>query len=268
MKLVYEDFKQTVPKDNLPGIEQMLARQFEQIQYPILLKRENAASREDLEWKLRAKGSSLEREKRIFMEKVVHMQWFQEQLKTDDEITHEQMLAWYEAHLSEFEKPARVRWEELMVGFSHYPSTEQAYAAMAELGNQVLLGASLADVAKARSDGPTAADGGRRPWTTQGSLASTAVDRALFTLAPGQLSPILEGPNGYHIVRVIERQERTRTPFADAQKEVKKKIRAERTNKQLQEFVAKLHKRYPVWTIFDSVAKRPEATATREVSRY
>ena len=267
-KLIYQDFRRTVPTEGLPNIEQALTRQFDQTELKKLFSRENVQSRPDLEWKLRARGSSLDREKRMFMERVVSQQWIQEQIKFDKEVTHEQMLSWYQAHLVQFEKPARARWEELMASSSQYRSNEEAYAAVAQMGNQVLSGAPLAEVAKAQSAGPTAAKGGLRDWTTKGALTSEQVDRALFGLPVGQLSPILEGKTGYHIIRVIERQEPTRTPFLEAQKEVGEKIRQERTRKQYAEYVARVRKQFPVWTIFDDASKKVKPEDGEEPSRY
>lgn len=267
-KLIYQDFRRTVPAEGLPNIEQALTKQFEQTEVKKLLKRENTESRQDLEWKLRARGSSLDREKRMFMERVVAQQWIQEQIKLDKEVTHEQMLSWYQGHLVEFEKPARARWEELMAATSKYRSNEEAYAAVAQMGNQVLSGAPLAEVAKAQSHGPTATTGGVREWTTKGALTSEQVDRALFGLPVGQLSPILEGKTGYHIIRVIERQEPTRTPFLEAQKDVGDKIRQERTRKQYGEYVARVRKQFPIWTIFDNPTKKSKPEEGEEPSRY
>ena len=50
--------------------------------------------------------------------------------------THEQMLQWYQTHLSHFETPCRARWEELMVRIAKYPSKADAYAAIAERGTK------------------------------------------------------------------------------------------------------------------------------------
>jgi hypothetical protein len=266
-KLMYQDFLKTVPKDALAGIEDNLRRHFEDSQLTVLMKRENVVSRADLENALRAKGSSLDREKRIFMEQVVAQQWFQQKVKPDaensksgdTEITHEQMLAWYQAHIKDFEKPAKARWEELMVSFSRHSDRDEAYKAMAALGNRVIAGASLADVAKSSSEGATARQGGQWDWTNKGTLSSDVVEQALFGQPVGQLSPqILESPTGYHIVRVVERQDQTRMSFLDAQKEVKQKIQKERMEQRYKDFVKNLRAKYPVWTVFDNAFQVPK----------
>ncbi|MGA2065848.1 MAG: peptidylprolyl isomerase [Thermoguttaceae bacterium] len=269
-KLIYQDFLRTVPPEALPNVEQMVNRQFDQTELPKLLRREDAESRQDLEWKLRARGSSLDREKRIFMERAVADEWVQEQIKGEktQEVTHEQMLNWYQAHLKEFEKPARARWEELAVSLAKHRSSEEAYAAVAAMGNQVLAGAPLADVARARSDGPTADQGGLRDWTSQGSLVCEDLDRTLFALPPGQLSKIIQSNTGYHIIRVVERQAARRIPFLEAQKEVREKIQQEWIHDRVHDYLERIKKQFPVWTIFDAAASKPARGAAVETPRY
>ena len=267
VKLIFQDFLKTVPKGALPSIQENVDRHFEETQLKVLMKRENAVSLADLETALRAKGSSLERERQIFMEQIVAQQWIEEKVKKGDEkdsgkeeeVTHEEMKKWYQAHLKDFEHPAKARWEELMASFTRHPNRDEAYAAVAAQGNRVLAGALLADVAKSASEGPTARQGGQRDWTHKGNLSSEALDQAIFTLPVGQLSPkILESNDGFHIIRVVERQELYRTTFEDAQKEIKENIKKERLEKRYQEFVKKLHEKYPVWTVFDNALQEPK----------
>ncbi len=263
VKLIFQDFRKTVPKENLPAIEENIKRHFDETQLKVLMKREDVVSLADLENALRAKGSSLEREKRVFMEQVVAQQWVEQQVKKDkgdkeEEVTHEEMLAWYQAHLKDFEHPAKARWEELMVSFTRHPNRDEAYAAVAAMGNRVLAGASLTDVARSASEGPTARQGGQRDWTHKDSLTSENLNQAIFNLPVGQLSQILESSSGFHIVRVAERQELFRTSFLDAQKEIKENIKKERTEKRYQKFVDELRKKYPVWTIFDNALQQPK----------
>ena len=146
-----------------------------------------------------------------------------------------------------------------MVSFAKHSNRDEAYAAVAGLGNRVLAGASLADVAKSASDGPTAREGGQRDWTQKGSLSADSLDQALFSQPVGQLSPqILESADGFHIIRVVERRELTRTSFLDAQKQIKESIQKERMEKRYKEFLEELHKKYPIWTVFDNALQQPK----------
>jgi hypothetical protein len=275
IKLLYQDFRATVPKENLPAVEETVARRFEEYQLKALLEREGVSNRADLETSLQAKGSSLEREKRIFKEQFLAQTWLQQSVlenkkEGEEEVTHEEMLKWYQEHLKKFESPPQVRWEELMISFARHPNRGEAYAAMAALGNRVLAGASLADVARNASEGPTAHSGGLRDWTHMGSLSSDVLDHAIFNRPVGTLSEIIETPEGYHIIRVIERQELIQKSFLEVQKEIKENIKNERLDKRYKDFVAKVKGKYPVWTVFDNSMQQPpeEKDSPEEEDRY
>jgi hypothetical protein len=119
------------------------------------------------------------------------------------------------------------------------------------MGNDVMQGKPFADVARSRSEGPTAATGGSYDWTTRGSLVSKVVDEAVFTMPVGQLTAILDDGSALHILRVIERTDAGRTPFIEAQVGIRNQLQDERRKRQMDEYLATVRDRTPVWTIFD-----------------
>ncbi len=251
-KLIQQDAKRAIPPEGWQHVMEQLQKEFEEHQVDKMLKSSGVKSPHELDLKLRALGSSLEQEKRSFCERTLAQQWVHQKIKRDDEVTCDQVIGYYYQHLKEFTHPARAKWEELMVSFSDHPDKAAARDALALMGNQVLHGVPFAQVAKRGSAGPTAADGGGRNWINKGSLVSKELDRALFTLPIGQLSPIIEGPTGWHIVRVIEREEASVTPYEEAQVEIREKLVRERMEKEFREYMAKLEAQTPVWTIFDN----------------
>ena len=143
VKLIYQDFRKSVPKENLDHILESVDGHFDNVQIKALMKRENVTSLSDLETALLAKGSSVKRERKIFQEQFIAQQWAQQQIKPDgEEITHQDMIDWYQAHIKDFEKQPRVRWEELAITFAKHPNREEAYAVLGEMGNRVLAGAA------------------------------------------------------------------------------------------------------------------------------
>lgn len=146
--------------------------------------------------------------------------------------------------------------------FSRHPRREEAYALMAQMGNRVLSGQPFAQVARESSEGVTAGKGGLREWTSRGSLVSEELDKALFGLPVGELSQIIEDKVGLHILRVIERKEAKRTPFVEAQVEIRKKIKDQRIEAQMKAYLEKLRRNIPVWTVYDdSYGKGQQAGA-------
>ena len=259
MLLVYVDAMREIPADKLPDIRKNVDRAFDEQFLPKFLQEAGAANTLDYEQQLRAKGQSLDRMRKMFFERGISQEWMRKNTKTEDEIAHAEMIAYYQNHLADYEIPAAARFEALTVKVRPGRSRKQAWDELASMGNEVLAGRPLADVAKARSDGPTAAQGGGFDWTTQGSLASKKLDEAIFSLPVGQLSAIIEDEAinlgdqaALHIVRVLDRRAASRTPFLEAQVAIRQMLVEERQRKASAEYLAKLRDRTPVWSLFDA----------------
>ncbi len=253
-KILVLRVKQKVPKEGYDRIMEKLGAIFEKEELPKLIERAGVSTRAELEAKLRELGSSVERERVAFCERTLSQQWVRQQINLEPEITHQEMLDYYQQHRAEFEYPARARWEMILVQFRSYPSKADAYRAIAALGNAILDGEPFAEVARRGSEGATAKDGGAYDWTTRGSLKSKIIDEAIFTLPVGQLSRILEDERGFAIVRVIERQEAGRVSFEDAQVKIREQLKKSHIERQIKEYLGEARKGIKVWTVFDDVA--------------
>jgi hypothetical protein len=273
-KLLYADFKKTVPAENLPKIEESLGKAFDEMEIPRLLKMLNVKDVVELDAKLRDSGSSIGEVKRQFNEKTIAGEWLKSKLPKEKPVTHEQMLAYYQDHLAEYEFPAQVRWEELMVRFDRFGGDRQAaWEAICALGNEVwaaaqknpgITGPVFGEIAKAKSHGYTASAGGMHDWSELGSLKCENLNTALATLAPGQLSPAVESEQGFHIVRVLERREAGRTPFTEAQAEIRKQLTVEQKEAGFAEAVKKIRQDARVWTLFHGEMTQEAVTAAVE----
>ncbi|MES1213223.1 MAG: peptidyl-prolyl cis-trans isomerase [Singulisphaera sp.] len=271
IKLALVDAQRKVPSESYPKIVEALGDEFEAHEVRKKIKQLNLQSRGDLEAKFREHGTSLEREKQAFIEQQLAFGWISQQTKTKHEATHEDLLAYYLQHIEDYSYPAKARWEELRVRTPNFPNRAAARQALADMGDAVLRGANFADVARARSQGPTAAIGGQYDWTSQGSLASDLLDQAIFQLPVGRLSQILDDGRSptMSIVRVIELTEAGRQAFTEVQSEIKEKLQVAHTEKdkqKLHEYVAKLRDQVPIWTIYDDEPQEPakEDTAKAE----
>jgi len=250
-KLMYADALNAIPKENHARIKQDLMEKFEKTQMKTLMDKNKVATRGELEKKLVESGQSLERQRQFFLERAMAGSWLYQHTRENKEIPVSQILGYYQEHIADYEFPSKARWEQMSASFDQHTSKAAAFQAAAEMGNDVLRGVSFADVAKKRSNGPTAATGGERDWTTKGSLKSSVLDEALFGLPVGRMSPILEDETGFHIIRVVERVDAGRKPFLEAQIEIRKKLKEDNQKRQETEFVAKVKQRTPVWTVFD-----------------
>ena len=265
--IVYVDACRTIPEDRIPEIEKKVNEAFDQQQLPRLVKDAGVANALEYDQLLRSRGQSLDRIRKTFFERALAQQWIQQKVVNDGEIPHAEMIAWYQNHLTEYDYPAKTRFEQLTVKITPSRPRGQAWSTLAAMGNEVMQGKPFGDVARARSEGPTAATGGSFDWTTKGSLVSKVVDEAVFTLPVGQLSAILDDGSALHIVRVTERVDAGRIPFIEAQVEIRGKLYEERRTREMEEYLAGVRERTPVWTIFDDDPGGPSQAAAQTASQ-
>jgi parvulin-like peptidyl-prolyl isomerase len=257
VELVLLDFWRSIPADKqkevLANIEKQVEKQYYEEQVPDAMKALEVDCLADLETKLRRFGTSIEAQKSDFRKQMLVRSMVQQKIERQPEITYGELRKYYDEHSKDYSVPARARWEQLTVRFDKFPDRVAADQAIVEMGNQVLRGAEFAAVAKKLSQGTSASEGGYHDWTTQGSLVSDVLDQAIFSLPLHQMSLKLEDQTGYHIIRVLEREDAHRIEFPQAQDGIREKIREERRKQQIREYIEKLHKDTYVWTIFDQL---------------
>jgi hypothetical protein len=241
-------------------VQKMMARDPVLPRMAILMRDNQCETLNELDGVLRRYGSSLEKQIRLYGENKAGRSTISRHVNTKPEITHQEMLDYYQKNAAEFAVPAKARFELLTVRFDKFPTKNDAWNTLAEMGNAVFFSTPFATVARNHSQEPNAAKGGYYDWTTQGSLASKPIDAAVFTLEPGKLSQIIEDDRGYHILRVIERTDAGQISFLEAQTDIKKALAAQKLDADYKEYVEMLRTSTRVWTIYDeetAVARQP-----------
>lgn len=135
-----------------------------------------------------------------------------------------ELRAWYDAHLGELDMPAQVELAEIVVtyGSGSGPSddTPDALSARAKaerLRAALASGGDFAGLARRHSESPTSRDGGRLGWIGAGALPA-GYEAAALALMPGEISPVIEIPEGLAILTATARRE-ARTPTIDESRE-------------------------------------------------
>ena len=278
-KLLYAEFRRNVPAENMPQIEENLLEPFQKRDVPRLMEQLEVKSEPELERELLRLGSSLADARQAFNEKAIASEWLRSKVKINEEVNPADMLEYYQAHLADYEFPTQCRWEELVVRKNRFNHLRQAYAALAQMGNEVWPKVAanpnspepaFAEAAKAKSDGFNAKDGGVHGWTTKGALKAKTIDETLFSIEVGQMSPIVESDAGFHIVRVLERKEAGRKPFTEVQPAIRDQLKEERFRQGVEKYLTQLHKDARIWTVYTGpvtadvlMGRVPEGTTQR-----
>ena len=132
----------------------------------------------------------------------------------------------YESRKSEFDQKERAHTRHILARF---PAGDDAARQAARkridaIRERIAGGADFADVAvEASEDDATKAKGGDLGWLTRGSVVKP-LDDAAFSQAPGTLGEVIETDQGFHLVRVDERQPARVVPFEEAQLQVAQEL--------------------------------------------
>jgi hypothetical protein len=265
----------TQAADKRTEAEDMLASRARQMFYesevPELKKKYKVDDLTKLDTMLREKGSSVAARQRDFIDAMLGHLYIRSKVENDPEVSIAEINNYYQSNSEEFMRPHRARWEQLSVMFAKFPSREAAHQVIWEMGREAYFGGSMQAVAREKSQEPLGKKGGVHEWTAQGSLASDPLDQEIFRLPLDAMSEIIEDSTGFHIVRVIERQEAGLTPLSEVQEEIRSKIRQEKINDAQRKVMEDLATRIPVWSMFPKdlpeAKPLPPSIARRQTSK-
>jgi parvulin-like peptidyl-prolyl isomerase len=158
--------------------------------------------------------------------------------------TEAEQRAWYEGHKADFLQPERLRLGRAFVSVAPGASAAQRAQARARaerFAKQLLAGTPLAKVA-AQGDGPERAQGGELPVMARGQWrGSPALERAGFALAkPGEVSAVVEEPEGFSVLRLLERRPARVPPYEEIRGEVETRMIPGRKRKQFEDLLTRL----------------------------
>ncbi len=232
---------------------------FRKERLPVLLKQTASENEYELKRKFAERSINYDELKTAFRQDHLAKQFLMAQLAPKMRVDLPDIRAYYAEHKGDFARDALVTWREVVVRNDRHADPAEARAKADRALARLRRGESFATVATAESEGPNAEAGGL--WeTTPGSYAVPAVNEAVETLPIGQVSPLIEGPDGFHVVVVEARREAGPAPFADVQGQIREKLLNAKYERELTEFVQDLHRGAVITTMFDGTASAPTLT--------
>jgi len=132
------------------------------------------------------------------------------QLPLGDEV----LRRYYEGHLAEFEQPGRVRARHIVV---------KTQAEAESILGRLRRNADFVQLARASNIDSTRDTGGELGWVARGVMVA-GFEKALFSLKVGEVSPVVQTPFGFHLVKVEEIESPARKPFESVMAEVRQKV--------------------------------------------
>ena len=229
-------------------IDKRMISAFYEMMLPKMLAQQKVDTPVELDRVLRDEGSSLAMQLNTFKDSMMAQEALRKHIPKDFEITAIEMRDRYDEKIAEWKRPAKAKFRVLTAQFSKTDGRDAAWALIVEMGNEALTGGNFEAVARQKSHGSHAVDGGRYDWTTQGSLKSAQIDEVVFEIPLRRLSQIFEDDDGFHIVEVTDREAERTVPFQEAQDDIRESLIEFRKQQSQEKLMEKLQERTAIWS--------------------
>lgn len=201
---------------------------------------------EELKEKIESFGQSFDQvkqqtRKRLGYQKVIEAQWAGKINITDDDTKK-----YYDENPKKFETPEQVRASHILIkpeltdpNADPNEAKVKAKAKTQDLLKQIKDGADFAELAKAHSTCPSAANGGDLNFFSRGRMVP-AFEKAAFELEIGKVSDIVETKFGYHIIKVTDHKDGGVVSYEQAKDNIIKQLTQKNQSELAQEYMKSL----------------------------
>jgi len=158
------------------------------------------------------------------------------------EVTDAEIAAFYAEHPGLFKQPDKVHSRHILfkAGPDASPAEREAARADAVAARErALAGEDFAGLAVELSEGPNALKGGDLGYTARGQMVAS-FDDAVWELAPGEISDVVESELGFHVIKVEEIVVGESVPLEEARPVIENLLRQQETAEGIGVLVAEL----------------------------
>lgn len=178
-------------------------------------------------------------EEELHVEKIIH-----ETLGKNAVVSQAEIQNYYHTHLNDFAEPESVRVRHIVTD-----TPEKA----SELRQKIMAGENFAKMAIMHSLSPDRSQGGELGPFHKGTYPK-AFD-ICFDLQPGEISPVITSPYGYHIFKVIEKKPKGVRSLEEASQEIASHLAQEKLRKGFDAWYAKIRSEAQIQVIEEELEK-------------
>lgn len=151
---------------------------------------------------------------------------FEDQVKIDDASIRD----FYDQNQAQFTTPEQVEASHILIKVDQNADDQAVAKARQEaldVYDKAVQSVDFAELAKAYSQGPSAANGGYLGRFDRASMVKPFADAA-FSMKPGDISQPVRTRFGWHVIKVTDKTPETVTPFETAKAQIQKELAASR----------------------------------------
>lgn len=198
---------------------------------------------------LAQQGMTLEQYKVRIKGELEKSQLINREIRGRVNVTPEEIQRYYDANIDTFTVNSGVTVRGILVEVG--PADGEAAVARAqakaeEARAKAVSGEDFGELAAEYSDGPGARSGGVLGTFKQGEMDPT-LERAVFSLKPGEVSEVVRNQRGFFVLKVDESESGGHRPLAEVKDEIRERLYSERIEKRFEDWLSReLRERHSV----------------------
>jgi len=208
-----------------------------------VLRQNNIESREVLEERIGAEGMTMKAYREVLGGQMSRMKLVQLKVSPRVKLSEADLKAEYAQYTKNERGDAEVHARHILLQLPRNAPPEQVAAARkraeAIVAEARRPGMDFEALARARSEGPSAAEGGDLGFFRRGQMVP-AFDKVVFALQVGQVSDPVRTDFGWHVIKLEEKRAVPVPKFDEVKEQLAEKLRREKTEKFVEQYVQEL----------------------------
>ena len=181
-----------------------------------------------------------------------------EETRNQISISDEELLKYYNENKDSFLEPEQVHARHILV-----ETEEEANNLLLQLKEGLT---DFAELAKEKSIGPSAPNGGDLGFFARGQMVKEFEDAA-FSLEPSEISGVVQTEFGYHIIKCEERKEEYSPTFEEAKERISNTLKYQKENEEISALISKLREEAVIVYNYDFDAEIESLKSSTEESQ-
>ncbi|MBW2143044.1 MAG: peptidylprolyl isomerase [Deltaproteobacteria bacterium] len=175
-------------------------------------------------------------------------QFIDKQFSEKITVSDKEAKSYFDSHPDAFNSPEQVKASHILIKVDPKADESQKAAArkkIEEIQQRLKKGEDFATLAKEFSQCPSSAGGGDLGSFQRGQMVKPFED-AVFALAPGEVSGIVETEFGYHLIKSVDKKPKASFAYNDIKEKLKQHLKQNKVQEQVGEYVEELRKKAKV----------------------
>lgn len=205
------------------------------------------ASQDEFEKALTTEGFTLAKLRERYEREIAIRRLHDLEIRSRVVVSPLEVEEYYKTNPSEFAEEEQVRVRSITIRknpeAAEKGGADEAAKAKAEsLEKQIWKGESFEKVARESSEDSYASQGGVVGWMKRGETLPE-IEEAVFGLAPGGISPVLESSMGYHLFKVEEKRAKRIPPLDEVREKIRDLLFRREAQKRFAQWMEELKRR-------------------------